>query len=68
MSRYLGVNEEQADFHEKLVLLEGQARTLAEDLPPGANKARAEHIAMVIKLLKARFDIFGPVILPTKPK
>jgi hypothetical protein len=62
------VNEEQLDFHERLVLLERQAQTLADDLPPGTNRARAEHIAMVLKLLKARFDLFGPVILPIKPK
>jgi hypothetical protein len=62
------MNEEQADFHEKLLLLERQATALAEDLAPGVNKARAEHIATVLKLLKARFDLFGPVILPSKPK
>ena len=62
------MNEEQADFHEKLMLLERQAQALADDLSPGVNKARAEHIATVLKLLKARFGIFGPVILATKPR
>jgi hypothetical protein len=60
------VNEEQADFLEKLFLVERQAATLAEDLPPGVLRSRAEHIAMVLKLLKARFDVMGPVILPSK--
>jgi hypothetical protein len=60
------VNEEQADFFDKLMLLERQAETLANDLPPGLQKARAEHIAMTLKLLKARFNLMGPVILQTK--
>jgi hypothetical protein len=60
------VNEEQADFLDKLVLLTRQAETLADDLPPGMNRSRAEHIATVLKLLKARFDVMGPVILPSK--
>ena len=60
------MNEEQADFQEKLMLLERQASTLAEDLPPGVNKSRAEHVATGLKLLKARFDLMGPVILPGK--
>lgn len=60
------LNEEQADFLEKLLMVERQAATLAEDLPPGMNRSRAEHIAMVLRLLKQRFDLMGPVILPTK--
>jgi hypothetical protein len=62
------LNEEQADFLEKLVILERQAAMLADDLPPGMNRTRAEHIATTLKLLKARFDLLGPVILaPTNP-
>jgi hypothetical protein len=60
------VNEEQVDFVEKLMLLEREATTLADALPPGVNRSRAEHIATVAKLLKARMDIFGPVILAHK--
>jgi hypothetical protein len=60
------VNEEQADFQEKLLLLERQASMLAEGLPPGLDRSRAEHIATTLKLLKARFDIMGPVILQSK--
>jgi hypothetical protein len=60
------VNEEQADFLEKLFMVERQAATLAEDLPPGMNRSRAEHIATTLKLLKARFGVMGPVILPSK--
>lgn len=60
------MNEEQNDFLEKLVRLERDANELAQSLPPGALRSRAEHIAMVIGLLKARFNLMGPVILPTK--
>lgn len=60
------MNEEQSDFLDKLILVTREAETLAEDLPAGINKTRAEHITMVLRLLKARFDVMAPVILPTK--
>jgi hypothetical protein len=60
------VNEEQVDFLEKLVLVERDITALVETLPPGVSRARAESIATVIRLLKARFALFGPVILPSK--
>jgi hypothetical protein len=60
------VNEEQSDFLDKLMMVERQAADLARSLPPGANRSRAEHIAMTLQLLKARFDLLGPVILPAK--
>jgi len=60
------VNEEQIDFFEKLLRIEQEAIKLGQDLPPGAMRIRAEHIATVLGLLKARLDVFGPVILPAK--
>jgi len=47
-------------------MVERQAATLAEELPPGVHRSRAEHIATTLRLLKARFDVMGPVILPGK--
>ena len=60
------MNEEQTDFLEQLLLVERQAATLVNELPPGLHRSRAEHISMTLKLLKARFDVMGPVILPSK--
>jgi hypothetical protein len=62
------VNEEQLDFVEKLLLVEREALTLAAALPPGVMKSRAEYIAMVVSLLKARLDILPAVILPSTRK
>jgi hypothetical protein len=62
------VNEEQLDFVEKLLLVEREALMLAADLPPGVMKSRAEYIAMVVSLLKARLDILPAVILPSTRK
>ena len=60
------MNEEQLDFFERLLRVEQEAIRLAQELPPGSMRARAEHIATVLGLLKARLDVFGPVILPAK--
>jgi hypothetical protein len=60
------MNEEQIDFVEKLLLIEQEAKKLAETLPAGAARGRAEHIATVARLLKARLDIFGPVIVQSR--
>jgi hypothetical protein len=60
------MNEEQIDFVEKLLLIELEARKLAESLPEGLARGRADHIATVARLLKARLDIFAPVIVQTK--
>lgn len=57
------MNEEQIDFVEKLLFIEQEATKLAETMPAGAARGRAEHIATVARLLKARLDIFAPVII-----
>ena len=60
------MNEEQVDFFDRLLVLQREAAKLAEDLPPGPLKSRAQHIAVVASLLKARLDVFSSVILPPK--
>lgn len=62
------MNEEQEDFALKLLVVEQEAQRLAEDLPPGTMRSRAEHIVCTVSLLKARLGIFAPVIIPPTKK
>ena len=62
----LVANEEQIDFVEKLLLIEQESTRLAAALPPGVMRSRAEHIATIARLLKARIDVFAPVIVQSR--
>lgn len=48
------MNEEQADFAAKLLLIQTEAKLVLRDLPPGAARDRLQHIATVAEILRAR--------------
>jgi hypothetical protein len=61
------MNEEQEDFAAKLMLIEGEANLVLEDLPPGVMRDRVQHIAITARLLRARLDVASTVVLPASP-
>ena len=48
------MNQEQADFAAKLLLIQSEAQLVLRELPPGAARDRLQHIATVAEILRAR--------------
>ena len=57
------MNEERNDFQARLLVIMREAEALLETLPPGVSRTRAQHIATTARLLCARLDVAGSLIL-----